>query len=221
MHNGLWRSVLLGAAMAMGASLLPLEASAQTAAGFRGGLRLTGLDTGQDADGISTFVVGGYFGLGLSDRVALQLEIVYGERGAESVGIGDGTLDPDAPPSDLSMQYLDVPVLLRAGFPGERFLPSFFIGPYAGFMLGCELTPEGEATRDCDTDGATARFDPRSTDFGMLTGAALDMAMGDSTLFIDVRYAIGLLALGSGDSGVDARHNGLEISGGFAFPLGR
>lgn len=217
MHSG----VRVGLALLLGALVLaPSAVDAQTAAGIRGGLRMADLDTGQGAEGLTTFVVGGYFGLGLSDRLALQIELAYGERGAESVGMGDGALDPEAVPSKLSMQYLDVPVLLRTGFPGERFLPSFFIGPYASFLLGCDLTPEGQSTRDCDAEGETPRFDPRSTDFGMVAGAALDMAIDDSTIFIDLRYTLGLLSLGSDDS-LDARHNGLEVTAGFAFPLGR
>ena len=201
--------------------LVPLTAEAQTAAGFRGGLRMSGLDSGQETEGVNGFVVGGYFGVGLSDRVALQLELAYGERGAEDVRIGDNALDAEAQPSDLSMRYLDIPVLLRTGFPGERFMPSFFVGPYAGFLLGCEITPEGGETRDCAEEGATERFSPRSTEFGMVAGAGLDMAMGESTIFLDARYTLGLLSIQSGEGGMDARHDGLELSGGFAFPLGR
>ena len=208
-------------ALATALILMPAVAEAQTAAGFRGGLRMSGLDTGQETEGVNGFVVGGYFGVGLSDRVALQLELAYGERGADGVRIGADELNPDAPPSNLSMRYLDIPVLLRTGFPGERFMPSFFVGPYAGFLLGCEITPQSGETRDCDQEGATERFSPRSTEFGMVAGAGLDMAMGESTIFAELRYTLGLLSVQSGESGIDARHNGLEISGGFAFPLGR
>lgn len=215
-----WSRALVPGALALTLALAPAAVEAQTAAGLRGGLRMADLDTGQNAEGFTTFVVGGYFGLGLSDRLALQLELAYGKRGADAVGIGDGSLDPAAPPSAVSMQYLDVPLLLRTGFPGERFLPSLFIGPYASFLLGCELTPEGGTTRDCDSEGESPRFSPRSTDFGMVAGAGLDMAIDESTVFVDLRYTLGLLGIESEDS-TDARHNGLEITAGFAFPLGR
>lgn len=224
MHEGVkaGRALCAAAVLALTATaVMATSASAQTAVGFRGGLRMADLDSGQEADGLSTFVVGGYFGLGLSDRLALQIELAYGQRGAEGVGVGDGGLDPAATPSDLTMRYIDIPVLLRTGFPGDQFLPSLFVGPYASFLVGCELTPEGETTRDCDAEGASPRFDPRSSDFGMLAGAALDMAIGESTIFVDLRYTLGLLSIDSGDGTVDARHNGLELTGGFAFPLGR
>ena len=224
MHEGVKGGLALCAAavLALAATTVTATgASAQTAVGFRGGLRAADLDSGQEADGLSTFVVGGYFGLGLSDRLALQIELAYGERGAEGVGIGDGGLDPAGTPSDLTMRYIDVPVLLRTGFPGDKFLPSLFVGPYASFLVGCELTPDGQETRDCDAEAGSPRFDPRSSDFGMLAGAGLDMAIGESTIFIDLRYTLGLLAIDSGDGSSDARHNGLEVTGGFAFPLGR
>ena len=121
----------------------------------------------------------------------------------------------------LASEYVEVPVLLRAGYPGERLLPSFFVGPYVGFLLGCQVTPEGTESRDCGTEEVGQRFSPRATDFGLLVGGALDFALGESTAFIDARYALGLLSIESGDSPMDARHGGWAVSGGFAVPLGR
>jgi len=208
----------------LGAASTPVLAAAQTAVGVRGGMRSAQLETPQSTDAVQHPVVGGYFGVGLSDRLALQIEAVYGSRGAEGIGIGQNGLDPAADPVGVRMTYLDVPLLLRAGFPGERFLPSFFVGPYAGFLLSCELDREGTAWPcDADPDAAagSARFNPRSTDIGILAGAALDMALGQSTVFVDLRYNVGLLSIMTASDGGDARHTGFEVSGGFAFPLGR
>lgn len=199
----------------------PAMASAQSAVGLRAGARWSQLETSQEAGSLTSLVLGGYFGFGISDRLAVQLEAVYGSRGAGELGVGTDALDPQATPAQVDMTYLEVPVLLRAGFPGERFLPSFFLGPYAGFLLDCDLSVEGEETRACDEEGATQRFSPRGTDFGILVGGALDMAVGESTVFVDVRYTLGLLSLESGDEAFDARHGGLAVSGGFAVPLGR
>lgn len=220
------RSTTMVAIAVAGAAVAaaPGGAAAQSAMGLRAGVRHAQLDAASpSADGaIDAFLVGGYFGFGLSDRLGLQLEVVYGGRGSEAMTFGTEVADGTAVTAGLDMSYLDVPVLLRAGFPGRRVLPSVFVGPYFGFMLSCELTPEGGETRDCDgEESLTARFTPRSTDIGLVVGGAVDFLLGESSVFIDARYTTGLLSIEAGDDAMDARHTGLAVSGGFAFPVGR
>lgn len=199
----------------------PMMADAQTAIGFRGGIRSASLQTGQSVTSITEPVYGAYLGFGISDRLALQTEVIYGARGASGLGLGTDALDANAGAVDLDMQYLEVPVLLRAGFPGDRFLASFFAGPYAGFLLSCEVTPDGGAATACDEDTATQRFGPRTTDFGITAGAGIDIAIGESTVFVDARYSLGILSIQSGSDPFDARHSGMAVTGGLAVPLGR
>ena len=216
------RTAVAVTAVAVFATLtVPLGAVAQSAMGLRAGARNAQLDAAAaTADGaVVEFVIGGYFGFGLSDRLALQFEAVYGGRGAETMTFG---ADAAAETAGLAMSYIDVPVLLRAGFPTGRVVPSAFVGPYFGFMLSCELTPLDGSTRDCDGDESlTARFTPRSTDIGLVVGGALDFMLGESSVFVDARYTTGLLSVEAGDDPLDARHTGLAVSGGFAFPVGR
>jgi hypothetical protein len=198
----------------------PMGTSAQTAAGFRAGIRNAGLETSQSVSTITTPVYGAYLGFGLSDRLAFQAEVVYGTRGADGLGLGTDVLDASAADVELRMSYMEVPLLLRAGFPGQRFLASFFAGPYVAFLTSCEVTAGGTTT-SCDDTAATQRFSPRKTDFGAVAGVGLDMALGESTLFVDARYSIGLMSVQAGSNAFDARHNGLAVTGGFAVPLGR
>lgn len=199
----------------------PAATSAQSAFGVRAGLRSSELETSQDAGSIRSLVVGGYYGFGISSRLAIQFEAVYGARGAERLRVGTNALDPDAEPAMLDMSYVEVPVLLRTGYPGERFLPSFFFGPYAGFLLNCELEMADGESRSCDAGETAPRFAPRSTDFGLVLGGALDMALGESTVFVDARFTVGLLSIERGSDAFDARHSGLALSAGFAVPVGR
>jgi hypothetical protein len=198
----------------------PMGMSAQTAAGFRAGVRNADLQTGQGVSPLTEPVYGAYIGFGLSDRLALQLETVYGVRGAAGLGLGTDALDPSAPGAEVQMEYVEAPILLRAGFPGRRLLASVFAGPYVSVLIGCDVTVAGTTTA-CDDDTATRRFDPRTTDFGLVAGAGLDMAVGRSTLFVDARYTLGTGSIQAGSDGFDARHNGVAITAGFALPLGR
>jgi hypothetical protein len=201
------------------ASALP--ASAQSAVGVRAGARWSGLETSQDVSSIRTMIIGGYLGFGITSRLALQFEGVYGTRGARGLRLGADVLDSGASPARLEMDYFEVPVLLRAAFPYKRVLPSLFLGPYVGFLLNCEIQPAGEDARECDTPEAPQRFTPRSTDYGLIIGGGFDVAMGRSTIFLDTRYSLGLNSVESGDETFDARHGGIAVSLGFAVPLGR
>lgn len=194
--------------------------SAQAAMGLKAGANLASLTGAADADAITGLTAGAYLGLGVGDRLALQLEATYAVRGGDAVRIGANALDDGAPPSDVRLSYVEVPLLLRAGYPGERLLPSIFMGPYAAFLLSCRITLEDGSEGDCDDDARSAWFQPRSTDYGLMAGGGLDFALGESTVFVDVRYVLGLLSIHGGDA-MDLRHRGPTITGGFAIPLGR
>ncbi|MDX1675508.1 MAG: outer membrane beta-barrel protein [Longimicrobiales bacterium] len=200
---------------------LPAVVEAQAAMGLRVGARNAELATGQSTGAITTAVYAAYLGFGVSDRLAIQVEAVYGTRGADGLGLGTDALDASAPPARVEMRYLEVPLLLRAGFPGERLLISVFAGPYVGFLVACEVAPAGAASRSCNEAAAGQRFDPRSTDVGLAAGVGLDLAFGGSTLFADARYTVGLQSIESGGDPFDARHTGVALTAGLAVPLGR
>jgi hypothetical protein len=208
--------------LALGLALaVPTVATAQSAVGVRAGMRWSELEAGSGAGSISSLALGGYYGFGISDRLAVQIEAVYGSRGGDALRLGDGSLDSGADPVRLEMTYFEVPLLLRAGFPGERLLPSVFAGPYVGFLLNCEVTPTDGDGRSCDQADAGQRFSPRSTEFGMAIGVALDVLIGESTIYVDGRYTLGLRPIQTGDEAFDARHTGLALTAGVAVPVGR
>lgn len=212
----------VGAVVALIATVSSVGGAAgQAAVGVRGGVNLAELTGVEGAESITGITAGGFFGFGLSDQLALQAEALFSIRGGENIPIGANTLDPAAGGSRIEMQAIEVPVLLRAGFPGERFLPSAFVGPYISFLLSCDLQDPAGTTSDCDSPARANWFSPRATNYGLLFGVALDYLMGESSVFVDLRYGLGLLSIRSGEEGFESRNTGLTITGGFAFPLGR
>lgn len=209
------------AAVLAAAAVGPQPAAGQAAVGVKAGVNVAGLNGSEAAETVTGLAAGAYLGFGLGDRLALQVELGYGVRGGGDIGIGANALDDTATPSDLRLSYIEVPLLLRAGYPGERFLPSLFLGPYAAFLVSCRLTTADGAEGECGDDTRPSWFDARETDYGLMVGGGLDMAVGESTVFVDVRYALGLLSIQDGDDAMDLRNGGLTIAGGFAIPLGR
>lgn len=211
---------VLWSALAAGL-LIPGVGEGQAAAGFRAGVRSGTLETTQGVNAVSKPVYGAYLGFGLTDNLAFQMEAVYGTRGASGLGLGTDVLDPAATPVELAMGYLEVPLMLRLGFPAGWLLPSVFAGPYAGFVVSCDVSPDGGSRTSCDDETATQRFAPRGADVGVVAGAGLDISLGRATLFVDARYSLGLLSIQEGGDAFDARHSGIAVAGGFAVPLGR
>lgn len=213
-------AVLVAAVLTAGAAGAG-EAAAQAAVGIKAGANLAGLSGADGTGTVTGLAAGAYLGFGLGDRLALQVELGYGIRGGADVPVGANALDDAASRSDLRLAYIEVPLLLRAGYPGERLLPSIFLGPYAAFLGSCRLTLEDGSEGPCDDEDRAAWFEPRSTDYGLMVGGGLDLALGESTVFVDVRYALGLLSIQGGTDGMELRNAGLTITGGFAIPLGR
>ena len=201
-------------------ALLPVAVSGQTALGVKAGANLAELSGAPGSEGITGVLAGVYFGFGLTDQLAVQLEANYVTRGGEGVPIGANDLSGTGG-SRVDISALDFPVLLRAGYPGERFLPSAFAGGFMSVLLSCQLTPPTGDAGDCDSPTRAAWFSPRSTDFGFVFGGGLDMILGSSSVFVEARYTLGLLSIQAGDEGFDVRNNGLVLSGGFAFPTSR
>lgn len=216
MNHRWWMAALTGALL-----LWAGGAQAQAAVGVKAGANFTSLAGVQDTESMVGISAGGYLGFGIGSRVAIQLEANYGVRGADGMRVEDGAFSDGAPPSDIRLASIEVPILLRAGFPSRRLLPSVFLGPYVSFLVSCRLTPEGGSAGDCDDAERPARIRPRTTGYGLMAGAAMDFPLGDSTMFVDARYVLGLVSVAGGNDPIDAYHSGFTVTGGFAFPLGR
>ena len=181
-------------------ALLAAPASAQLSGGLRGGLN-TAFFSGRDALGTDPRLgaVGGAFvRYDVTPRVAVQVEALYSQEGAEDV---DGT---------YKLDYVDVPVLLRLGLPVSRLADA---GVYAGPSVGLPVraTFEDEDGRDLEEETAV--------DLGVVLGA--DFWAGP--FGVDLRYTGGLTDAFSdeidGESvrPLDIRNQALTVTVGFRF----
>lgn len=209
--------------IALGMMLLagaPHTATAQSAFGFKAGVNRTTL-TGTDAGAPTArdgFIGGAFFGSAISNHLALQLEVLYTKESmTDFVNPADTT---GASPVTLSMTYVQLPILLRAGFPTRTVLFSVYAGPVLSFRHGCEIQSGGTALK-CRDAGTPQGFFPRATDLDAAAGAGIDFSLGGSTFFIDGRYSVGLLSIQAGSAGLKARRTTTSLMAGIAFPIGR
>jgi len=226
------------------AVLLSLEVThvrAQTTLSLTGGVNRTSLNV--DADGafspdfesLTRTSVGLAATIPVSDRFGLQLGGRYAQKGGrlDVIGVlemGDmmGGLD-DIPSgtslhADIKMDYVELTVLARVGFPlsGDRVSGHLLAGPALGLRSSCELgfSVSGPDVPAVDVDSEELEFDFRPLDFGLAAGAGIDIGLTDS---IDAHLGL-LYTLGFADISEDVddstKHRALTIQAGLAMPIG-
>jgi len=165
------------ATAALLAAAMTATASAQTI-GLTAGATFNTLN-GDDAEDVfgfeskTGFVGGAYVILPLGGgSLTLEPQLLYTMKGADL---------PDFD-TELSNDYIQIPVLLRYGFGAGGVKPSIFAGPAASFSVGCEFT--GDVDGSCEDTGATEE----SVQWDGIVGAGL----GFGKFGVDVRYEFGL-----------------------------
>jgi len=148
---------------------------------------LTGDDIG-DVDGRTSIHIGAVVNIGISEKFAVQPELIYSAQGVTS---GDIT---------AKLDYINLPIL--ADFAVAKGF-SLQAGPQIGFNINDKIESDGEG------DGGS--FDAESIDFGAALGAQYAMESG---LFFQARYNLGLSEI---VEDADAKNSVLSLSVGFFF----
>lgn len=158
--------------------------------GLKGGINLADLhgdDVRADTDFKVGAVGGGFVTYSINDWVALQGELLYSQKGAESNQMILGL------PVDVTgkLDYIEIPVLAKLTIPTNTILtPNIFIGPAFSFLVSANVKAESMGVTIIDED---TKDNQESFDFGMVFGGGVDVKVGTGKLTADVRYVLGLL----------------------------
>ncbi|WP_130736698.1 porin family protein [Flavobacterium sp. J27] len=137
--------------------------------GAKAGLNLSTLTGDDDTSMKVGFQVGGFAEIGISDKFAIQPELLYSAQGTKYDGAGDPSLNLD---------YLNIPVMAKY-YVTEGF--SLEAGPQIGFLLSAKAKSDGG---DVDFKDYV-----NSTDFGLNVGAGYDVT---ENINLGLRYGFGL-----------------------------
>lgn len=210
MTGRITRSVAFAAVFLSMAAASDAAAQRPVRVGVIGGMNVTGA-WGEDADNADTrtgFDVGALVQLPLGEMVTLQPEVHYTQKGF--------VLPLVTGQEERSLDYIQVPVLLRAGVPlAEGFDVDLQVGPSLGFLMSCtsETTATG-ATTTIDCDESTRAFD-----WGIIAGGSFSWAAGPGDVLLDVRYDLGMTEVGDADGAPDIRNTSFQFLLGYAFPM--
>lgn len=199
---------------------LPSAAAAQKglSVGARLGLSSAGV-YGEDAEEVDArygFTGGLSAALGLSRRLALELDVAYADKGGEMKG-SFGTLG-------YHFRYVEVPVLLRYNvLPEGGLAPALVVGVAPAFRLNSTTTSWS------GPGPAPPQFVfPKPVDLGVLLGTTVGTRAGRHAVRFEARYTLGLTKFAdlqftgtetAKDPDVDLKNRAWTVTVGYAFNI--
>jgi hypothetical protein len=190
---------------------MPVPGSAQVAFGVSGGLSLaslTGDDVDEDLDGRTGFNVGAFAELPLADIIWLVPGLYYVQKGATS----------DGPVEDISIDYLELPLLLRVGVSERDPVGiNLFLGPTFALQLTCDFEVNN-VTRECEEEAASDFDITRKFDVGLAVGAGLSFSVSPTlSLLANALWDLGLMSIDDSAAQQDIKNEAILLNVGFVF----
>jgi hypothetical protein len=200
-------ALMLAAVMVFAAA--PLFAAGMTF-GVKAGLNLANL-TGDIKDtSMKVGMAGGAFlTYNITEIFAVQPEVLFMMKGAKGKA-EDGT------DGKWSVNYIEIPVLLKVNLPTEGKMDPFLaVGPGIGILM---------SSKQSDGESVDVKDYTKSTNFGIIAGAGVAYQMEKATLSLEARYEIGLATIAKNAAGDDSAVDSIKTSDisilvgyGFAF----
>lgn len=154
--------------------------------GVKGGLNFTNLyaDEVDDNNVLTSFNVGIYINLPVTNSLSLQPEFNFSRKGAELVYDNvfvSGT-------SRFKLNYIEVPLLLKANLT-DNF--NIHFGPYVAYLIDGQATNES-SNNNFDFEDDLSNDDFNKFDYGFSGGIGFDFP----STHIGIRYNYGLATVG-------------------------
>jgi hypothetical protein len=173
-----------------------------------------------------------------SDMWGMSAELLYDQKGTRVDDRQSGEIvEPQnlAGPfsqvgtSDLTLNYLECAVLLKARFGSGDFRPYVFVGPSVGLFLSgkqhdnfSDTYTESSQNYTLDTTHSIPKAYIKTFDVSVAAGAGLELKLGsDHIVFLDAAYAHGLTNFvpNSSEGFPHALSRDIRLAAGILFPL--
>jgi hypothetical protein len=207
---------------------------AQVQLGLQAGTNLGDVSLDPTPEGISTsirtgFMFGGILFYSFSPILGLQVEPAYVQKGAQTVYSetdGGMTLKLER---TLNVDYIDIPVMLKASFGDGPVRPYVLAGASVAFKLGDEkfeidkLTIDGQdytSEIPSELKAIWEKAEVKSTDFILNFGGGIIIPLGQVNIFIEGQYNLGLTDVNDDpDDNTEIKTTGIQVKAGVLFPL--
>ncbi len=174
------------------------------------------------------FHIGGLAEIMLSEKFALQPELLFSMQGAKSEYDYDDGFDSESFESKINLSYINLPIMAKF-YPIENL--AIEMGPQVGFLVSAKsdyestYTTGGVTVSESGDDDVKDQY--KGIDFGLNFGASYKL---DSGLFFSARYNLGLTKVDDddyyddidGDLGIfsstfSRKNRVIQLSAGFMF----
>ncbi len=163
-----------------------------------------------------------------SDMWGLSAQALYDQKGTdENVNQTAGIVSTSAS-DNITLNYLEIPILLKLRFGTGRIRPYVFAGPSFGFFLSGSDTRESSSSggviipTNSDTTISIPSSSVKTLDISGVFGAGLSIKLNSGhLLFLDAAYALGLVDIFNTQNGSNtmAESRDIRIAAGILFPL--
>jgi len=176
----------------------------ETKFGVKAGLNIANLGGDmEDAKSLVGFHVGGFAEFKLSEKFAIQPELLYSAQGAK----GEYSEEGESIELTQNLGYLNIPVMAKF-YVAEGF--SLEAGPQIGFLLNAKEKGEYEGV-SLEVDN---KDEFKSIDFGVNFGAGYDFT---ENLSAGLRYNLGLSNVYEDSDDYKVNNSVFSISVGYKF----
>jgi len=163
----------------------------------------------EDVSSLVGFQIGGFAEFKISDKFAIQPELMYSAQGAKQ-SYSEGGISEEV---DYKLSYLNIPVMAKF-YAAPKFSLEF--GPQIGFLLSAKADYSVSGGGESDSGSEDIKDTTESVDFGLNFGAGYDFT---ENLTAGVRYNLGLSNVAKTDAGDDSKINNsvFSLSVGYKF----
>jgi len=156
--------------------------------GIKVGVNFSSISDAAGLDNRTGFIIGGFVGFKLADKLGVQADLLYSQQGAK--------VNPD----DIDLNYVNVPIVLKYYFIKNV---NIQIGPQFGFIVDDNIS---------DVFGNI--LEAESFDLSGVVGAGIDFPMG---IRVDGRYNFGLTDIFNAAGTKSGKNAVATISVGYSF----
>ncbi|MDX1640608.1 MAG: porin family protein [Balneolaceae bacterium] len=127
------------------------------------------------------FAAGLFIESPFSDIVSGQIEALYVQKGGK-----DDLEDAEVEDGDLTLSYVDVPVMIKANIPLDgNVQPFVYGGGFAGYLLDAQAESDGQSVEE---EGFELKDVLKDVNYGLVFGGGVSFG----NISVDIRYDLGL-----------------------------
>jgi len=198
----------------------------------------TPLDVTLEQSTRTTYNLGAFVEYWFSPMFALQINILYNQKGFELNGDLNETIIEQGIPINISvnseetikLSYLSIPLLAKVAFGESNVKPYLIAGPEIGFLLSGK--DNASATAEAEAQGIKVgpytinqeediKESLESTEFALDFGAGLSYSFGNIGIFADFIYSLGLTKVNKEeyDNSDDIKNQNIMINLGVFYSV--